>query len=513
MARLLWIPVLLLACGRGPRSAARALPPLAKATLTTEQTLAPAHAFWNPPDPRNPEVPSDLRAMLADGLGDYTIATGETPIVRTPPGEEAPPAPGPNARRLVRFVHLTDIQLADDESPTRVASLDGPGALDGAFRPQEADLCRILNAAVRTVNAVHAADPIDFVLTGGDTTDSAQTNELEWAMGILDGGAPIECDSGEDDDPIPGLDNDGKDPFLPVGLDVPWFWITGNHDVCAQGNFVIDEPVIERAIGGRAETGTRDWRLPGGPVVTGEVPADPRRRPLRRAELMAGIAADGDGHGVGPEQLARGRAFYTFDIPDTPLRFFILDTAAESGGSEGIIHRIDLEQVIEPVLARAAMEHKWLVLASHHALGSVGDGGDFAGHAQEDAVPADELRSLFSATPNVVAAVVGHSHVHRVDFVRTSTSGAQGWWELFTSALSDHPSQLRVIEIWDQDDGYLMLRAIDFDFATDGDAIAEDGRRLGVLDRVSGWWGKGTGQPEDRNVELWVRKPPARGSD
>jgi 3',5'-cyclic AMP phosphodiesterase CpdA len=482
-----------------------ALPPLAAAKLTVDQLLLPQHAFENPPDTRDSEDPSVLVSMLAEGFGAYTVSTyGEPRMVRTPGDVATPPAPGPNARRLVHFVHLTDIQLADDESPTRLATFDSPGILDSAFRPQEADMCRMLNAAVRTVNAIHAADPLDFVLTGGDIIDSAQSNELDWAMAILDGAPSVKCDSGRDDDPVPGPNNDGKDPFVPVGLDVPWYWVTGNHDVCVQGNFVVDDTLSAQAIGDQAIGGTRDWSRPGGPIVTGTVPADPRRKLMRRADLMAKIAADRDGHGVGKDQLARGKAFYTFDVPNTPLRFLVLDTSAETGGSGGLLRRADLDQLIRPALAQATTDHKWIVLASHHALSSLGDGSDYGGTTQSDAVSADEVAALFSATPGVIFDIVGHSHVHRVDLVGPAS---RQWWEVLTSALADHPHQMRVIEIWDQDNGFAMLRATNIDFATDADPVAEEGRRLGLVDRVSGWWGKGTGQISDRNVELWIRTP------
>ncbi|MFO0724070.1 MAG: hypothetical protein U1E65_09825 [Myxococcota bacterium] len=487
-----------LGCGSGPTHAGDALPPLSAVHLTAEATLAPQHAFEDPADPRNPSLPDSLRAMLAEGFGRYLAGPGEAPIARTL-DDSTPPAPGPNARRWVRFAHLSDIQLADDESPTRVAALDGPNALDSALRPQEANMCRILNAAVRTLNAIHAKDPLGFVLTGGDQTDSAQSNELAWVMGILDGGAEVECDSGEDDDPVPGPGNDGKDPFTPVGLAMPWYWVTGNHDVCVQGNFVVNQAVIDKATGDLAETGTRDWRSGQGLVVTGAVPKDARRRPLDREGLMRAIAADQDGHGIQTPQIQLKKAFYTFDVPGTPLRFFVLDSAAESGGAAGVIHRQDFEEVIQPTLAKAVTEGKLLVLASHHSLGGVGDASDFGGTKQDDAVPGQELLAAFRAAP-VVFEITGHAHVHRVE-------GRGSFWEVLTSALADHPHQMRVLEIWDQDNGYLMLRATNVDFATEGDPIAEEGRSLGLVDRVSGWWAKGTGAIEDRNVELWVRRP------
>lgn len=499
-------PVVSGACASDPPAEGLApLPRLTTAPLTVDRTLVPQHAFEMPPDARSPADPRVRAEMLAEGFGDYTIGPGEPHVTRTPSGD-APPIPGASAKLLVRFAHLADVQLADDESPSRVASLDGPGTLDAAFRPHEADVCRMLNAAVRTIDAVHARTPLSFVLTGGDNIDSAQGNELEWVLGILGGGRAIECDSGADDDPLPDTADDPKDAFLPVGLDVPWYWVTGNHDVCVQGNFEVASEVIAKAVGEVAETGTRDWRLPGAPVVTGVVPADARRRPLVRSELMARIAADGDGHGIGADQIASGKAFYRFDVPDTPLSFVVLDTSAETGGSGGMIHRADLDARIRPLLDAARDQGRWVVLASHHALQGLGRGDDFGGTAQADAVLREEWLGFLGGYPNILFAIVGHSHVHRVERVEPPVEG-HAFWQVLTSALADHPHQVRVIEIFDQDNGWVMLRATALDFASHDDAVAEEGRRLGLLDRVSGWWNKGTGRPEDRNVELWIPKP------
>ena len=39
------------------------------------------------------------------------------------------------------------------------------------------------------------------------------------------------------------------------------------------------------------------------------------------------VADDADGHGLGSTQAASGKAYYTFDVPSTPLRFVVLDTS------------------------------------------------------------------------------------------------------------------------------------------------------------------------------------------
>jgi hypothetical protein len=249
------------------------LPPLeGTPLLTTARTLAALHAVVDPPS-LNPSVPEEMDQMLKEGFGDLGEGPGQ-PIASATLDDAAPPLPGSAAKRLTRFVHLADTQLADDESPARLAAFDGPGLFSAAFRPQEGHECRILNAAVRTINAFHRETPVDFVLLGGDNADSAQTNEVDWFMAILDGARSVECDSGKDDDPVKGPDNDPKDPFFAEGLLMPWRWVTGNHDVLNQGNFAVSAH-MDDAVSNNAPGGTRDWSLPGAPVVKGEIPEDP----------------------------------------------------------------------------------------------------------------------------------------------------------------------------------------------------------------------------------------------
>jgi hypothetical protein len=113
---------------------------------------------------------------------------------------------------------------------------------------------------------------------------------------------------------------------------------------------------------------------------------------------------------------------------------------------------------------------------------------------------------LFGSYPNILFSLVGHAHVHGVTALEPPTGHA--FWEVMTSALVDWPAEARIIEIWDEGAGAVMLRATAVDFATDGDPLAAEGRSLGVSDFVSGWAGDGRGTSDDRNVELWISAPP-----
>lgn len=480
------------------------LPPLAGAPTTPDRILVPTHALAVPADSRAPNDPDLRAAMLAEGFGDHGFGPGEPAVLRAPPAMTAPPA-GANPKMLVRFVHMPDLQLADDESPLRLAAFDTPGATNAAFRPQDVDQCRILNAAVRTINALSAKVPISFLLLGGDNADDAQDDEFGWVLDILGGAPRVECDSGADDDPIPGPGNDGKDAFVAEGLKVPFYWVTGNHDVLVQGTFAVDDFRINAALGDTAVGGTRDWSLPGGPVGKGPFPRDAKRRPLHRSEVMARVAAHGNGHGVGAAQIASGKANYTFDVPSSPLRFVVLDTAAETGASEGVIRRGDVDTFVTPALDKAKADGKYVILASHHSVASLTDGTGLGGTLQTDALTQDEWRTLVGGYPNVLFSIVGHSHANRVRY-QEPTAG-HGWWEVMTSALADYPHQFRVIELWDDDNGWIRLRGVLADYATDDDPVAAEGRKLGVLDFTSGWCPNGMGTLQDRNVELVIPKP------
>ncbi|MBI4953683.1 MAG: metallophosphoesterase [Myxococcales bacterium] len=481
------------------------LSPLSLAPLGDELTLVPSHAVSVPAESRKPYEPVALAALLAEGYGDFDLGPGEGHVTVAPPGA-TPPAPGPNARLLVRFAHLADFQLADDESPARLALFDAPEITNAAFRPQEGHGCRIVNAMVRTVNKVHDTAPLDFVLLGGDNADNAEGVELDWVMAILGGDPRVECDTGADDDPLAGQDNDPKDPFVADGLAVPWYWVTGNHDVLKQGNIPVSDLLSAEATGDSSAGGTRDWSRAGGPLFKGPVVPDAARALLERPALMARIAADGDGHGIGAAQVASGKAYYTFDVPGTPLRFVVLDTGAESGGSDGLVRQGDVDALLVPALDAAQAEGKWVVLASHHSVGSLSNGVGLGGSEQPDAVLSDAYADVVGAYPNVLYSMVGHSHEHRVRQIAPAAGHA--WWEVMTSAVADYPHQARIVEIWDQDDGWVMLRATTLDYATEGDPVAAEGRRLGLVDFTAGWCDDGRAQAADRNVELWIAAPP-----
>jgi hypothetical protein len=490
-----------------PKYKPTALPVLASATTTADGTLTAKSARQEYTAGPNPgSAPADLQSYLDRGMGELAPSPALAYVTKAIDGS-TPPAPGANAKKLLRFVHLADMQLNDDESPTRVGQLDSAGFTSSALRPQDAYLCRMANASVRTINAFHRKEPIAFTLMGGDNSDSAQSNEVDWVLGILSGSPEVECDSGEDDDLVPGADNDGKDPFVAEGLAMPWKWFTGNHDVLVQGNVAVNDFNSSIAISDTASNGTRDYRNGLKGAITADIViADPRRALLVPTALMTKVAGDKDGHGIGAAEKASGRATYTFDTENN-FRVLVIDTTHHTGGSDGVIRQADVDSTIKPLLDKAKADGKWVILSSHHATSSLTPEGGALGTKEPDALLPEAWAAFIGGYPNVLFSMVGHSHQNRATAIRPTGTG-HPWWEVMTAAIADFPHQFRVIEIFDQDNGWIMMRATTSDFSVEGDPVALEGRRRGTVDFTSGWLPKdGTGNADERNVELWIKKP------
>lgn len=491
--------------GPAPTTTLQPLPPLSTVLTTATQTLVPVRDAS--PGDLNPALPENTQAFVDLGLGELVIGPGEERFVRGIDDGEAPP-PGPNARRLVRFVHLPDLQLADDESPTRASAVDSQ-VVGAALRPQEPVACRMLNAAARTVNGLHHDDALDFVLLGGDNADSAQENEVRWVLDIFSG-QDVECDSGDDDDIDPDAE-DGKDAFAAVGLDVPFRWVSGNHDALVQGNFEVTAAQQTAVLGTNSRLGTRVYAGPGlGTVRTGDVViADEARRLLDGPALLDLIANDGDGHGFGGNDArsldarSAGRAFASFDVDNSPVTFVILDTSHARGGAEGVLRRSEVDRFVIPALDDALARDRIVVIASHHAVGSLSLSGGAFGQTEDDALSAEDWLQILGGYPNVLFSMVGHSHQNRV---RVQQTPGHAFFEVMTSALADWPHQMRLVEIFDDDNGTLRMEATPVDYVADDDPLAALGRSLGLIDVLAGWNGSGSGAADERRISLIVRR-------
>jgi len=416
-------------------------------------------------------------------------------------------------RSLAWFVQVSDLQLADDESPARFASPD-TAQIPGGLRPQEAYLARAVSAMSRTLTDIERpARPYDFGVFTGDCGDSGQLNELRWVMGVLNGQSGLETDSGDDDDPIPGPDNDPKDPFDAIAFPAPWLYVPGNHDLEVNGVLAVDDNQRRRAIGTRATFGTRDYRQWSAPVTTRSVPADPMRQLVDRDMIVAELAADTStepgppGHGFHAGDDTSLGANYTFDAIPGLLRILALDSSDLTGGSPGLVTRATLDGWLIPELTRAETDGVLVILASHHATTSMDRRSAEVGPVLPEAVDPREVETVVAQHPQVIAWVVGHDHNNRVRMVAGADAAHPGYWEIMTSAIADWPEQARFLELVDNGNGTLSIFGTLVDYATET-CMERRYRRLSLLDYLSGWVPEYSRAAEDSNVELVVNIPP-----
>jgi uncharacterized repeat protein (TIGR01451 family) len=294
----------------------------------------------------------DANHVVRDGASE-----GNAAIPNAQPGREQ------RRESLAYFSQMTDFQLADEESPGRVEFLDpGPSS---AWRPQEALTAFQIDQTVRQVNAFAANSPIvegggsrnsmDFSLITGDQADSNQRNETIWIRELLEGGAPLNFNSGGPvtDPTLPGCASPGVpganeaarytgvqdysdynndrnvaplyyDPdhpagqyadwptytglmdraqqltISPAGLDMPWYLTNGNHDVLVQGNedaigqFERIAMGCEKVLASTSQptAGSLDLDTLLTPSRTMLVPPDPLRRYVDKRQIKAVYGAN-----------------------------------------------------------------------------------------------------------------------------------------------------------------------------------------------------------------------------
>jgi hypothetical protein len=467
------------------------------------------------PGLHNPATEIGETMYRAAGMHVVDLGPGETRVQRTDLGGSV--TTSTDRRSLAWLAHLSDFQLADDEAPTRLARTDSP-AISGGLRSQEAYLPRAISAMNRSLARIHhAGRGFDVGLVTGDCSDSALGNELDWVIAVMNGTPALETDSGANDDPVPGPNNDPKDPFDPTPFPAPWLYVPGNHDVEVVGVNAPDVTSRMDALGTRASTGTRDYRIWYAPVTQGDVPADPARAILDRDGIVARVRALGAqgasgplGHGYpasGTVDTSLG-AHWAYDVVPGVLRVVTIDTSDRTGGSNGMVLQSTIDGWLVPQLDRAVSDGVLVMLASHHSTDSIDPYvGQLGTTPMPGALTQAQLEAIVTMRPEVIAWLIGHTHDNRIRPVAGPDAAHPGYWEIMTSAMADWPSQTRTIELVDNGDGTLSIFATLVDYDTD-DCFERRYRALTQIEWASAWSEDRTHDAPNHDVEL-VRTIPA----
>lgn len=461
---------------------------------------------------------------------------GEPHVVRVGLGAAAQSGREGRREALLAFAQLSDVHILDAQSPMRFES--GEGVSSSAYRPQEILTAQIAEAMVRELRAIGkgpiTGQPLALAIQTGDNSDNSQYNEIRWNIDILDGGT-ITPDSGDrsryegvmdnepgyydvnywhphgtppgeqDDIPrreygfpvVPGLLDKARAPFRGRGIGMPWLAAMGNHDELVQGNFRRSPALQAQAVGSQKPVSVGGMRT---------VTADPDRRLLSRAELVeehfvtTGLPA---GHGFTEENRANGTCYYTFD--QGLVRFIVMDTVNENGGSNGSLDQTQFTWLKEQL---AASGDRIVVAASHHSSWTMGNTVGPPGSR----VLGPEVVATFLAHENFVAWFNGHTHDNNV--LPHLREGGGGFWEVNTASHIDWPQQSRLVELTDNKDGTLSVFTTMVDHGAPLRPSTLDGpmklAALGRLLAANDWQERDNnrrGRKNARNAELLVAAP------
>ncbi|HUY52781.1 MAG TPA: TIGR03767 family metallophosphoesterase [Streptosporangiaceae bacterium] len=362
--------------------------------LTTDRRLGPGEVLRSGASSlyRGIEIIDGERHLVRDDF-----AAPSRPAAKLAPSRPAAKlAPSqPPARPLACLVHVTDLQIADVQSPTRFEFLNRYFAdpryagLVPVQRPQEALTPHAVDAMLRTVNALHGpvtGQPLQLAVTTGDAIDNAQWNEVQAFLTLFDGGLVTPNSGGPGYAGVQALDwpddifwkPDGAGPggpdffrrefgfphhpgllaralreFAAGGLRIPWLSCFGNHEALNQGVGTATPGIAAALVGERKPTAlpddfdsdqalelftVRPEAFMAGPSRA--VPADPDRRPVTRREFVEAHFRPGSrpfGHGFSEQNRLSGTAYYSYDTP--AIRFIALDTNCLAGGADGCLDR------------------------------------------------------------------------------------------------------------------------------------------------------------------------------
>ena len=315
---------------------------------------------------------------------------------------------------LLTYFSLSDTHITDKEAPALPIVFGiGPfgqfgGANLPAYSPVMLYTTHVLDAAVQTINALHATTPFDFGIDLGDPADSNLFIGLRWHNDVLDGKRIV---------PSTGAHRgattiDYQKPYQSAGLvkSIPWYQVIGNHDQYWSGALYANDYVRRILVGNTVldmgmsngfpsldargiYTGVVDGTTLYGTVIDAGaastmdppiVAADQSRRALTTStssslnwmKELFNTTSKPKGHGFSQENVKNDFVCYTFEPKSTvPVKVIVLDDtckenpyAANSSYSHGCLDQTRYEWLVGELEAGQA-EGKLMIVAAHVPVG------------------------------------------------------------------------------------------------------------------------------------------------
>jgi len=467
----------------------------------------------------------EISKFKPNGYGTWQYGSGLPSETRTdimPAGYTG--ASATKKAKLLNFFTITDIHITDKESPSQAIYLQQSKypSVTGAYSPVMLYTTHVLDAAVRTINALHKTDPLDFGISLGDACNNTQYNELRWYIDVLDGKV-ITPSSGSH---LGAGTIDYQKPYKAAGLDktIPWYQTMGNHDhfwlgtypvndylrnayiretVIAMGDILGDPHGISRR---DFYMGVLDGATPNGDIKYAgpvknfssppKVAADPNRRSLSRTGWMNEFfttSSNPVGHGFNLIDAQKGFASYSFQPnPTIPIKVIVLDDtqrdddADTHGYAHGSLDRERYEWLVKE-LDNGHAAGQLMIIAAHIPIGvEVTD---------QPGSPAKSLTAWSNAVaykteanliaklheyPNLIMWIAGHRHLNTVKAFPDTANPENGFWQVETSSLRDFPQQFRMFKIILNDDYTISIVTTNVDPAVKDGTPAAKSRSYAV---------------------------------
>jgi metallophosphoesterase (TIGR03768 family) len=463
------------------------------------------------------------------------------------------------AARLLSFFTISDIHIADKESPAQPLYIGWNSAfgsqMSSAYSPVILSTTQVLDAAIRTVNALHEEAPFDFGISLGDDANNTQYNELRWFIDVMDGQV-ITPSSGADD----GAGTiDYQKAFKSAGLnpEIPWYQVIGNHDQFWMGSSLEDEKTLQAHISNTVLNmennadpasdavdrsgcymGVVDGTTPYGDVIKAgpegdfatppTIAPDPDRQSLSTLTSSTqgwmreffSTTTNPVGHGFTPTNIDNDFACYSFQPKsDVPIKIIVLDDTCKGPGSPnyagGYLDQTRIDWLTGE-LQEGQDNNKLMIIAAHipvHPQTNLVDDGT---HMSMFLSPTDEqMVALLRNYPNLILWIAGHRHVNTVSPQPYNASDLSdhpenNFWEVETASLRDFPQQFRTFDIRRNSDNTISIIITDVDPAvTEGSPAAKSrGYAIGAA-RVFGIYPVSDTTSHAYNAELVKQLTPA----
>jgi metallophosphoesterase (TIGR03768 family) len=478
-----------------------------------------------------PIDPKDLALYSQDNYSSWTVGQGLPCTVWDTIAPDYQNSP--HAAHLLSFFTITDIHIADKESPAQPLYYEWSKTYrlncnSSAYSPVILATTHVLNAAVQTINALHEKSPFDFGISLGDTINNTQYNELRWYIDVLDGKV-ITPSSGAH---IGAGFIDYQKPYQAVGLDksIPWYQVIGNHDKFWMGS-CYETPIFQAAhISSAIQTsdntlppcesitkhgfysGVIDGSDPLGAVIKSgpeenysvppTVVADPNRYSLSTLTSSSQnwinefftTTSTPVGHGfnlVDPAMRSSGFACYSF-VPkaNIPIKIIVLDDTCKEPGepnyAAGSLDQLRLDW-LRYQLQAGQDNNQLMIIAAHIPFkvykNLVIDPAQVS-EFMNLFIPAPAATSVVSDAsllaelqnyPNLIMWIAGHRHMNTVT-PQIHADPTRSFWEVETSSLRDFPQQFRTFKIYRNSDNTVSIIITNVDPAVAAESPATTSR-------------------------------------